>query len=368
MRTLAVGSMNRSYIVAMQITRNTFTISDLVDWLNDGSLKVNRDYQREAGIWANTARSFFIDTILSGFPFPKVTLRQIIDLKTRKTAREVIDGQQRLSAIADYSNGKFKLGSTSKNFAGLGFSDLSDEAKTTFLGYEVSVDTVIAASEPEVLEIFRRMNSYTLPLNPAEQRHAEYQGPFKWMIKDLSQDYAEMLITYGTLTRKSASRMGDADLVTELVQVLFDGIVNRSAPTLKSLYKKYDLHFDRKDEVETKTREVLEFIKNQLPEIGRSGLLTGYMLHSLFTALLINKCGAIKTRDADLDSVSPQGRFTNVPQEAESRILELLSAAGRKEVDGRFGEFVRASVATTHRLKQRQVRTLWMLKALRDEL
>jgi hypothetical protein len=57
----------------MQVTRNVFTIADLVKWLDEKSLIINRDYQRGSGLWPINARSYFIDTILNGYPFPKVT-------------------------------------------------------------------------------------------------------------------------------------------------------------------------------------------------------------------------------------------------------------------------------------------------------
>jgi uncharacterized protein with ParB-like and HNH nuclease domain len=149
----------------MQITRNVFTINDLNNWFEERGLKINKDYQRDGGIWVFNARSYFIDSILNGYPFPKITIRQIIDLKTRKTIREIIDGQQRMMAINDFINDKYRLSSVSENFNGFLFSELETEEKEKFLGYEVSVDMVISGTEEEVLEIFRRMNSYTLPLN-----------------------------------------------------------------------------------------------------------------------------------------------------------------------------------------------------------
>jgi len=44
----------------------------------------------------------------------------------------------------------------------------------------VGVHHRVAATPAEVREVFRRINSYTVPLNSEEQRHATYQGPFKF--------------------------------------------------------------------------------------------------------------------------------------------------------------------------------------------
>ena len=97
----------------MRVNSNTYTIADINQWLKEGSLTINRDYQRQSGLWPLNARSYFIDTILNSFPFPKITLLQKIDLKTQKTNREVIDGQQRIMAIEEFVDDKLKLSSSS---------------------------------------------------------------------------------------------------------------------------------------------------------------------------------------------------------------------------------------------------------------
>lgn len=88
----------------------------------------------------------------------------------------------------------------------------------------MSTDTVISATDDEVLEIFRRINSYTLPLKEPEKRHASYQGEFKWFIKDLLDLYSPMLDRYKILSLREISRMVDAELMTELSQVILDGV------------------------------------------------------------------------------------------------------------------------------------------------
>lgn len=352
----------------MQITRNVFTISDLTNWYDEKTLIVNKDYQREGGIWVTNARTYFIDTILNGYPFPKITIRQIIDLKSRKTIREIIDGQQRMMTISSFINSEYALSSVSENFAGKKFSTLDPELQEALLRYEVSVDMVISATEEEVLEIFRRMNSYTLALNPPEQRHASYQGEFKWFIKDLIKAYDSMLLTFKTLTNKQVSRMADADLLTELVQILVSGVVSRSKNSLDKLYQKFDASFPNKNTVETKTKAILNYIKNDLIQVANSGYLSGYMLYSLFAALAINKYGEIQTSDNYFDDLNIINQFSTDSALASQKILEMFSAIDRNETEGQYGEFVKASTSTTHSIKNRQIRAKWLALALRNEI
>lgn len=365
----------------MQITRNVFTINDLNNWYEENALIINKDYQREGGIWVTNARTYFIDTILNEFPFPKITIRQIINLKTRKTVREIIDGQQRMMAINAFINSEYALSSVSDSFSGQKYSDFSPEAQEAFLRYEVSVDMVISATEEEVLEIFRRMNSYTLALNPPEQRHATYQGDFKWFIKDLIKIYSPMLTTFKVLTKKQVSRMADADLMTEMVQIILpqslskgkkktnlSGVLGRNSKILDKIYEIFDSNFSDKELVRTKTESILNFIKNDLTEVGNSGFLTGYMLYSLFGALAINRYGEIVTEGEAFNNLPSIGQFSNDTVLSSQKILELFSAIDRGDTEGQYGEFVKACISTTHSIKHRQIRINWLAKALRNEL
>jgi hypothetical protein len=63
--------------------------------MREKSIIVNHDYQRSDKVWPPAARSYLIETILLGFPIPKLSLYQTTDLKTKKTKKEIVDGQQR---------------------------------------------------------------------------------------------------------------------------------------------------------------------------------------------------------------------------------------------------------------------------------
>ena len=352
----------------MQITRNVLTINDLNNWYDEKTLVINKDYQREGGIWVPNARTYFIDTILNEYPFPKITIRQIINPTTRKTIREIIDGQQRMMAINAFVKGDLTLSDVSEKFKGLKYTDFDPDAQEAFLRYEVSIDNVISATTEEVLEIFRRMNSYTITLNPSEHRHATYQGLFKWFIRDLIKKYTPMFLTFKILTTKSLSRMMDADLMTELVQILMTGVTGRKRKALEDLYKNKDKVFANKDEMLSRTEEILNFIKDNFTEVGNSGYLTGYMLYSLFGAMAINKYGNIETENNYFDDLSAIGQFTTDSNLSSQKILEMFSAIDRKDFTGEFAEFVNACSRNTDSLKQRQIRVKWLAQALRNEL
>lgn len=350
----------------MKVTRNVFTISDLNGWMSEDTLVINREYQRSKGLWPINARSYFIDTILNGFPFPKIIIRQAIDIRTRKSIREIIDGQQRMTAINDFINGKLILSNVSEHFYDKKFSDLEEDLQKEFLAYEVSVDTITSSTEEEVLEIFRRVNSYTLPLNAPEKRHATWQGEFKWFILDMVKNYSPMFGSYNILRVRQLWRMEDADLLSELCQVLDTGIENRSTSKINNLYKKYDERFTKKDEIEDKLTNILNFIKVNFNQICEERILRGYSFYSLFSALVYNKWGIPNLNTQDIEGLELTGLYCGDEQIAIQNILELFNAVDTDDEEGRFKDFVKANKKATGNKNSRMIRLKWLVAALQN--
>ena len=87
------------------VRKAQFTVADFLSWQKEGSLNINPPFQRRF-VWKPDAKSYFIDTVIKGLPAPIIYLRQHTDLRTQKTVREVVDGQQRLTALYAVVKGK----------------------------------------------------------------------------------------------------------------------------------------------------------------------------------------------------------------------------------------------------------------------
>jgi hypothetical protein len=350
----------------MKILRNTLPISDIYNMLKSGELTINRSYQRGTGLWPDNARSYFIDTVINDFPFPKVIIRQVVDLKTKKSKREIIDGQQRLTTIRDFIDNKFKLSSVSKLYKGYKFDDLPDEISANLLSYEVSIDNIVTATTEEILEIFRRINSYTLPLNTSEKRHATFQGEFKWFISDLTEYVTPFFEKYKTLTIRDISRMSDADLLTECCQIKLEGIKNRNAKNLNDIYRENDNSFLRENEIRDVVLSSFNFIKDNLIEVFENCSIQSYNFYSLMGALIFNKYGFPDAK-GDMADFQKINQFVINLDKSRDELIRLFTEVDEREENGSFSEFVKASIATTHSYKNRLTRIQTIVTLLQKQ-
>src|SRR6266566_6417247 len=98
----------------MQINSNFYSVSEIIEMLERRELLVNQEYQRGSGLWPNGPSSYFIDTILEGFPFPKIYLYEYLTRPDRRLRKEIVDGQQRVNAIVRFRNNQLRLGPESR--------------------------------------------------------------------------------------------------------------------------------------------------------------------------------------------------------------------------------------------------------------
>ena len=170
-----------------------FSISDLYDWYNQSptQLVLNPKFQRRA-VWSPQSKSYLINTILLGLPLPIFFLRQNTDPITKKTVREVVDGQQRLRAIFDFIDNGFQLRKVqNEEYGGRYFSELPPEVRAEFLSYELTVNVLVDLDDKDVLDIFARLNSYGVKLNSQELINAKYFGYFKHLVYSLVFDFTK---------------------------------------------------------------------------------------------------------------------------------------------------------------------------------
>jgi hypothetical protein len=307
----------------MEITGSHLTVAQLVAGLEDGSIEINRNYQRQAGVWPAEAQSFLIETILLGYPVPKLTFHVITDRLTRRTKSEIVDGQQRATAIRSFLDDEFSL---SRNVEieearRQTYSSLPSGLQQRLLSYSLGIDQLVDVAEEQIREIFRRINSYEVPLNPEEQRHAKHQGPFKWFIYRIAKEYGDQLKEMGTFTERQLIRMADMKLLAEICHALLNGITTTDKRALDKLYDSRNADFDEEQRFGEWLRLGFDLV-GSLPEVHGTILMRQFSVYSLLLAIIHAKHDVPSLRP-----IGPGGR--GLAQRAEivqalSRQLEAL--------------------------------------------
>ncbi|MDA1347564.1 MAG: DUF262 domain-containing protein [Chloroflexi bacterium] len=330
--------------------------------MSAGTIVVNRDYQRSPKVWPTAARSYLIDTVLSGYPVPKLALHQKTDRKSRKTIKEIVDGQQRSQTILDFYNDALKL-SGKGDFAGNTYSTLEPEQQNRFLEYPIGVDLFVGATEAEIRQVFRRINSYTVPLNPQEKRHATYQGTLKWFIVNMSERYGQALKDMGVLSERQLSRMNDAALLTDILYTIEKGIGNASEPKLDDFYKGHDDSFDEAAYGECLDGAFSDVMRWE--DTHRGPLMTSYNFYSLMLALIHVKQGPIETLERHFAFADAAVASNQIVAQNLGLLADVLE---RPNEAGSLSSFVAATEKATNRVKQRIDRFVWLCRALTEPL
>ena len=352
----------------MKTKSGHISIAEICEQMDNKSLIANKVYQRAAGLWPPSAQRYFIDTIIKDYPFQSVYFHEYVLPKTRKVRKDIVDGQQRLTTIDLFVKDKLRLGKESGEISGKLFSELDDEIQDSFLAYSVPTITISLSNENEILEMFRRMNAFMIPLNPAEKRHSQFHGEFKWFINRLADEFSPMFNAYGILTEKQIIRMADAELLADLADIVSRGIKNRQPAMFNKLYKDNDEDFAREDEFDEKISETLDFIRSNLSEISKTNMAKSYTFYSLVAGLMHNRFGIVNDNPNNQLQFEPIGAFLVNRDAAVENLMTLASAHEMKDEDGQYAEYVKACLSTTHRIQQRVARTNWIMRALRNEM
>lgn len=345
----------------MHTVSTSFTIAQYCQELQDKTIMVNREYQRSDKVWPAEAQSFLIDTIVQGFPVPKLSLYQVTDPLSYKTVKEIVDGQQRSKAILAFRNNELPLPRRTRVEGGAGklFRELPREHQMAFLEYGLTADLFVSATRDEIREVFRRINSYMVPLNPEENRHATYQGPFKWFMYEMSERYSQVMVDIGAFGDRQLIRMGDVKLYCEVVHALCNGITTTSKRSIDRLYENLDANFDAEDELRRRFEHAMTCVAS-FSELHGGPLVRPHNLYSLLLAIMHLEEPAQSLSSA----YSVPQRLTIVRARAIEQLSTLAEALEMGAPKHDLIPFVLAASSKTNVKANRIKRFQYMCKAL----
>ena len=208
-------------------------------------LNLQPSYQRNP-VWSDRQKVYLIDSILNGFPLPKIFINEVYLDSQTDAVFEIIDGQQRLTTILQYINNEFPL-LKSKHPEPLEFNleyekkyfkDLSHEDKRKIMTFNLTCE-VVEGTEDEIRQMFYRINSSSKTLNKQEILNSQYSGDFKKLVYKLEKEFADAFIENKILKKASLKRMDCANIVTQCLMSQIDGIVDSNKDRV--YYKNYDV-------------------------------------------------------------------------------------------------------------------------------
>lgn len=224
----------------------------IVDNFKKGILFVDNSFQRRY-VWIERNQIQLIETMLLGYAIPEIYLWETeTDPDTGDTRYSIIDGQQRIGAIFDFIDGKFKLKKASlsnkeADYADKSFAELSSSYKRHIWNYKFSIRQVPqSVSKNEIVKMFLRLNSTDKSLNPQELRNAEFNGEFLKAAQEISEfDFWE---NNKVFSAADIRRMNDIEFISSLLMFLRRGIDSELTQTaINETYDLFNKIYEEKD-------------------------------------------------------------------------------------------------------------------------
>jgi len=164
------------------------------------------------------------------------------------------------------------------------FRELAEDIRTRILKYRFSIQILPADMEDrDILQVFARLNSTGLQLNPQELRNAKWFGKFKTAMFDLGYEQLERWLDWKIFSTDQVSRMQEVELVSDLVVNIMQGLTAKNQRILDAYYNRYDGQFKDLREVERRFRVVMDSIEELYgTEISKSAFSRVMHFFTLF--------------------------------------------------------------------------------------
>lgn len=157
---------------------------DVVNEIKNKRLIMSPYFQRNL-IWRLLHKIEFIKTIMMGYPFPQIFIAKgTLDIENMASTSCIVDGQQRMNSIMEFVSDKFKVDNKL-------YSELTQQQKEDFLKYQVPIiDLDISNEDPQIIEIFKRLNRTFYSLSSIEKLATEFSpSEFMLVAKFLINEY-----------------------------------------------------------------------------------------------------------------------------------------------------------------------------------
>lgn len=238
-----------------------FPVDALVRRINDGDIVIPTFGEFESAdkhivgfqrnfVWSKSKSDRFIESLLIGLPVPGIFLVRDNDHKLL-----VLDGQQRLRTLQNFydRSKKYRLNYVIHEFKGKCYNEL-DPSDRRRLDDSLIHATVVRQDQSSdglssVYDIFERLNTGGMNLNPQEIRVALYNGKFVDLLRELNKNHS-----WRSLCGVESKRLKDIELILRFFAFYFNS--ENYARPLKNFLNNFieenrDLQLHSKEKLET---------------------------------------------------------------------------------------------------------------------
>lgn len=381
----------------LDIEKTSYTVQEFIEWADANRLVLSPSFQR-GQVWRRPAQAFLIDTILRGYPIPPVHVR-FVQREGKGLVREVIDGQQRLTAVLEYVGDAFPMPKPRNSseplppWAGLRFSKLPEELAQRILNFSFRCEAYKGQIPDETIyEIFSRINIHSVPLSDQELRNGRYFGEFKQAVYSLAREHKTFWRSVNLFTEQGIARMLDAQFVSEVLALQLGGMQDKKG-SLDAYYAEFDASWPGRHEHEDRFRATIDAIRESTGEIiSGTRFVRVPLFYTLYAVTYHRVFGIQQGRLPSGESILPVSpksalsgeaseRLRNAVQnisdhlqdrtgEEESEELGSTASTEQGEYDfGALGEFSAGAAGQTDNIRPRlaRFRALWSLADLSRE-
>lgn len=250
----------------METTQSVRTAKSVVNRIRKGNILFDSYFQRQTNQWSRAQKALLIDSALRGIPIPSVYLEKRIS-EDGDITNLVIDGCQRLSTIAEFMNGDFKLPRglpdvEGMKIAGCSYKTLPEVLQSTLNDCSIILCVIESAAEEEVVELFRRLNNGK-PLTAAQQNKAVMGKRLAHMVAKLaSKPVFEKILSPTQLKRDEAQMV-----VVQSLMLLTGEVTNMRNKQIQAFIEEYAQRINE-DDIRLAER-LFDMLDTMLPD-GRS--------------------------------------------------------------------------------------------------